>query len=573
MKIKGLCVSCGTAKGPAYIIKSENKQRISDISLLPNTILVMKSLDRSILVNLNKNVIGVVAEHGNIGSHGSGILRQLGIPCVLRINGATELLKNGELVEICDAENCIICFDQKGNNDQQELSKNTDFEYQSISKPQFSIDEIRPVEKWIKPRPGRVYQKLRYDIISDVYVSSVEYIYKMPSALTRQDSNGVIEVFGTPNLPDLCSFVLCNPYWLIEKAKERSTEFNRIKIDMANLLRYDDCNSVNDICYVFNESVRLYKSIFKYLFLSQVTSDEMLDIYLDFLNLITGKEMSKDVFNLRSNYVEKSLSSGHDPGGFQKWGENVTPHIWDGEIDYTPFPIDNSIIDKIENSEADNQRLMRDYSSFRVVIPLIYQLSEEFFYMSKSINSFLNWSIVNLHRLLSQKKLLNSSLNDFYNIPLNEVFKYIKLLKGDYSMDNKFMEAFHPDETLVKDFQHWVVLVRENQLTLGNCYFVLKREIPFFGQMNSEESAELSCVMKWYEEKCRLLFGAEKFNYVAAMMRDNFVHFHAFPRYSKPVSRYGIEWKDDRWPRLLQFGPSVCEPTYYQLIKEDLKEN
>ena len=70
MKIKGLCVSCGTAKGPAYIIKSENKQRISDISLLPNTILVMKSLDRSILVNLNKNVIGVVAEHGNIGSQG-----------------------------------------------------------------------------------------------------------------------------------------------------------------------------------------------------------------------------------------------------------------------------------------------------------------------------------------------------------------------------------------------------------------------------------------------------------------------------------------------------------------------
>lgn len=37
--------------------------------------------------------------------------------------------------------------------------------------------------------------------------------------------------------------------------------------------------------------------------------------------------MSKDVFNLRSDYVEKSLSSGYDPGGFQKWGENVTPHI------------------------------------------------------------------------------------------------------------------------------------------------------------------------------------------------------------------------------------------------------
>ncbi len=139
-------------------------------------------------------------------------------------------------------------------------------------------------------------------------------------------------------------------------------------------------------------------------------------------------------------------------------------------------------------------------------------------------------------------------------------------------MNNDFMKAFHPDDTLVKEFEHWVILVRENQLTLGDCYFVLKREIPSFSEILPEETAGLSEAMKWYENRCRLLYKADKFNYVAAMMRDNFVHFHAFPRYAKPVTRFGIEWVDERWPRLIQFGPSICDEKYYQLIKDDLKD-
>lgn len=140
-------------------------------------------------------------------------------------------------------------------------------------------------------------------------------------------------------------------------------------------------------------------------------------------------------------------------------------------------------------------------------------------------------------------------------------------------MDFTFMEAFHPDSTLIKEFDYWVILVRENQLTLGDCYFVLKRQIPTFSETTAEEMAELSIAMKWYEDKCRTLYGAEKFNYIAAMMRDNFVHFHAFPRYSKPVERFGKEWIDERWPGLVRFGPSICSEEYYQLIRNDLMDS
>lgn len=91
------------------------------------------------------------------------------------------------------------------------------FNYKLISKDSFDIKQIRPINRWIKPRPGRVYQKLRFDIISNVYASSAEYIYKLPPAFTRQDDNGVLETYGSPCLLDLCSFVLCNPSWLVKK--------------------------------------------------------------------------------------------------------------------------------------------------------------------------------------------------------------------------------------------------------------------------------------------------------------------------------------------------------------------
>ena len=141
-------------------------------------------------------------------------------------------------------------------------------------------------------------------------------------------------------------------------------------------------------------------------------------------------------------------------------------------------------------------------------------------------------------------------------------------------MDNKyeFMAVFDPENTMVKEFEHWVILVRGEQATLGDCLFVVKRNIPTFSDMSHEESAELHVAIRWYEEKCRKLYGADKFNYVVAMMRDNFAHFHAFPRYSKQVSRHGIEWIDDRWPRVIQFTPSKCTTEINALIVEELKE-
>lgn len=140
-------------------------------------------------------------------------------------------------------------------------------------------------------------------------------------------------------------------------------------------------------------------------------------------------------------------------------------------------------------------------------------------------------------------------------------------------MDSKyeFMKAFNPEENIIKEFNYWVVLVRVDQVTLGDCLIVLKSGKPTFGELDRDESAELQDVLGWYENKCRNLFGAVKFNYIAAMMRDNFAHFHAFPRYSNSIVRYGINWVDEMWPRVIQFTPHPTEKDILQRIKADLQ--
>lgn len=73
---------------------------------------------------------------------------------------------------------------------------------------------------------------------------------------------------------------------------------------------------------------------------------------------------------------------------------------------------------------------------------------------------------------------------------------------------------------------------------------LLKRETENVSGMLPEEGAEFPKVIKWYENLCKEKFGAVKFNYMIMMMKDPFVHYHAFPRYDKKVNLFDIEWED-----------------------------
>lgn len=96
--LRGQATSKGVARGEAVVM--ENLDLTADFK---GKILVTKATDPgwTIIFPLLK---GIITEHGGVLSHASIIARELGIPCIVKVEGATTILKSHQRIEM-DATN------------------------------------------------------------------------------------------------------------------------------------------------------------------------------------------------------------------------------------------------------------------------------------------------------------------------------------------------------------------------------------------------------------------------------------------------------------------------------------
>ena len=134
----------------------------------------------------------------------------------------------------------------------------------------------------------------------------------------------------------------------------------------------------------------------------------------------------------------------------------------------------------------------------------------------------------------------------------------------------EFAGRFSKPELMIKQWNYWSIIFRESTTTLGNCIFICNRECATFSDLTTEEMAEFPELCKWYEDKIKDLYGAVKFNYVAMMMKEEFVHFHVIPRYDKKVEKYGLVWEDIDYPKGTKLGKIEIDESIKQSIINDL---
>ena len=107
----------------------------------------------------------------------------------------------------------------------------------------------------------------------------------------------------------------------------------------------------------------------------------------------------------------------------------------------------------------------------------------------------------------------------------------------------------NPFYGVIKEYEHWVVLFRDKQVTIGSVIIMSKNlSATSLADLDSTEWSSFGAVCKDVEGWLKNSFGAEKFNYLALMMVDAEVHFHVIPRYSKPVKFNGDTYTDTDWP-------------------------
>lgn len=121
-------------------------------------------------------------------------------------------------------------------------------------------------------------------------------------------------------------------------------------------------------------------------------------------------------------------------------------------------------------------------------------------------------------------------------------------------MTNQTAVRFGYPDTLIREYEHWFVLLREPQATLGSLVLCAKSDATEFSALPMEAHTEMGTVVGEIENALKTAFAYEKINYLMLMMVDPNVHFHVIPRYSEPRTACGLTIPDPGWPALPKLG-------------------
>ena len=138
-------------------------------------------------------------------------------------------------------------------------------------------------------------------------------------------------------------------------------------------------------------------------------------------------------------------------------------------------------------------------------------------------------------------------------------------------MINATIEKFGHPATLVKEYRHWVVLLRPAQVTLGSLVLAANSPANAYGQLPASAFAEQAIVVGDIERALSAYCGSERLNYLMLMMVDPHVHFHVIPRYEVKREWNGLQFPDSGWPGPPDLKSAVAlEPEQIAALRDEL---
>lgn len=122
---------------------------------------------------------------------------------------------------------------------------------------------------------------------------------------------------------------------------------------------------------------------------------------------------------------------------------------------------------------------------------------------------------------------------------------------------NATLEKFGYPQRLILETDHWALLLRPAQVTIGSLVLISKSGATAFPDLSPEAFADLRQVCHSLESALKGAFACDKINYLMLMMMDPHVHFHVLPRYREPVTLGGLAFEDRAWPGPPDLGQTL----------------
>lgn len=144
-------------------------------------------------------------------------------------------------------------------------------------------------------------------------------------------------------------------------------------------------------------------------------------------------------------------------------------------------------------------------------------------------------------------------------------------MQQDQAINDTIRKFGFPD-TEIASLEHWVVLLRPSQATLGALVIAAKGPATAFPELPEEAFAELRAVTQQVERMLQEAFAYDRMNYLMLMMVDPHVHFHALPRFAETRAFADLTFTDPGWPGPpeIQSAPDLAEETL-ALIRDHLR--
>lgn len=113
---------------------------------------------------------------------------------------------------------------------------------------------------------------------------------------------------------------------------------------------------------------------------------------------------------------------------------------------------------------------------------------------------------------------------------------------------NETEKKFGAPETVIKTYEHWTLLLRPRQVTLGSLVLICREPAKSFADVSEEAFLALRTAVRDADRVLRVAFEFDKINFLMLMMVDPDVHFHVLPRYAKSRRFGGAEFADASFP-------------------------
>lgn len=115
-------------------------------------------------------------------------------------------------------------------------------------------------------------------------------------------------------------------------------------------------------------------------------------------------------------------------------------------------------------------------------------------------------------------------------------------------MTNPTIRKFGYPETLVREYDHWLVLLRPTQVTAGSLILAAKSDETAYGALPQDAFVEQGVAIAEIEAALQRAVAFDRINYLMLMMVDLNVHFHVIPRYAGSRPFAGLDITDVGWP-------------------------